>query len=172
MIINVIDMVDGTGLHQKKYLMDAGYTQFVELPLIGNGVQTMTEELMRRVGSEPITVLRVFGHGVPGYQSVSLGKRDPRKAENVNGSINLKKLPDLLGLKLVLGANARVELWGCEVAKDGGRLIQALSRLWGVSVLASKSRQHGHLSWKDVWEARPRSSGLVRVTPVPVEARR
>lgn len=168
MIINVIDMVDGAGKYQKQDLMQMGYKHFVELHLMSNGLQQMKTQIKLMAGIYSITVLRVFGHGAPGIQNVSLGTCFSGYTKE-DSTIMLSTLGSLSELKRYFAPNARVELWGCEVANDQGKMISALANLWDVRVQATTVKPEGHLSWDKVVEARPGICGLFHIKPVPLK---
>lgn len=167
MIINVIDMVDGAGKYQKQDLMQMGYKHFIELHLMSNGLQQMKSQIKQIAGIYSITVLRVFGHGTPGMQNVSLGTCYSANG-NEASTIMLSTLNDLIELKRYFAPNARVELRGCLVANDQGKMISALANLWNVRVQATTAKPMGHLFWEQVLEARPGICGLFHVKPIPL----
>jgi hypothetical protein len=173
MMIDVIDMVDGAGKYQKQDLIKLGYKHFIELPLMSNGLLEMKNRIVQIAGAHSINVLRVWGHGGPGIQNVSLGARYPSQTGNGLSSITYNNLHNLTELGPYFALNARVELRGCSVANDQGRMMSALATLWQVRVQATTEHKvMGHLYWAKIVEARPNTSGLFRITPIPLAMRK
>lgn len=166
MIIDVIDMVDGSGQYVRDYLKQAGQTNFIELYGMSNGLDVLTRRIAGMAPLFSVTVLRFWGHGSPGSQNIAAGTCDGAAHRSAITARENRILSDL-GKYFTPGA--RVELRGCSVADDGGRLITALAELWGVRVQAGRGVQKGLFEWVGVLEARPGVSGLIPVTPVPVE---
>ena len=166
MVIDVIDMTDGSGQYVKEYLERAGYKHFVELWGMSGALQVLADRIMTVAPLFTIKVLRVWGHGSAGSQNIAAG----RCAGGSHGSaITLGALNTLADLGKYFAPGARVELRGCSVADDGGKLIGALAQLWYTRVQAARGAQQGLFEWVGVVEARPGFSGLYPVTPVPIE---
>jgi hypothetical protein len=169
MIINVIDMVDGAGKWQKKDLVQMGYKHFIELDGMCNGLVEMKKQIIKIAGSNSINVLRVWGHGGPGIQNVSLGTSDSRKMGYGSSAIMINNLSSLIELGPYFAPGARVELRGCAVANDQGKMIKALAQSWNVRVQATTiDKVMGHLYWEKIVEARPGISDLFPAQPVPL----
>lgn len=170
MIINVIDMVDGAGQSQKSYLKLAGDKHFVELCSMSNGLVEMKNQILKIAATKSIKVLRILGHGGPGFQNVALGKQDPRQTGYGSSSIMASNLNSLIEIGPYFAPGARAELRGCGVANDQGKMIRALANLWQVRVQASTlDEQMGLFHWSKVVEARPGTTKLIPVNPIPVE---
>ena len=133
-----------------------------------NGLQEMQRRIASLASYNSIKVLRVFGHGGPGWQNIAAGTRDSGRCGE-ESAIKSEALDRLAGLLFHFAPGARVELRGSSVSSDGGAMISALAQLWKVRVQAAKTDQEGLLSWNNVIEARPGMSGLFPVTPVPLE---
>ncbi|MDH3528976.1 MAG: hypothetical protein OEQ28_05390 [Acidobacteriota bacterium] len=173
MIIDVIDMVDGAGKYQKEDLIRMGYKHFVELTLMSNGLMEMKNRIIKTAVSQSIKVLRIWGHGGPGVQNVSLGTCDPGNKEHGMSAITINNLNNLIQLGPYFAPNARAELRGCSVANDKGRMMSALARLWQVRVQATTlDKLEGHLFWDKIVEARPGVKTLFPVNPIPLSLRR
>jgi hypothetical protein len=168
MIINVIDMVDGSGQYVKNYLVQCGDRNFIELYGMSNGIHEMKNRIISTAPLFSVTALRIFGHGGPGWQNVAAGTSDSGQCSH-GSAVTVNALQNLAVLGPYFDTYARVELRGCSVARDGGRMISALAQLWKVRVQAATSDQKGLLEWYNVVEARPGFSGLYPITPVPLE---
>jgi hypothetical protein len=170
MIINVIDMVDGSGQYVKQYLVQCKNSNFIELYGMSNGLHEMKNRIISTASPFSIKALRIFGHGGPGWQNVAAGTSDSSRCSH-DSAITASALQNLAVLGPYFDTNARVELRGCSVAGDRGRMISALAQLWKVRVQAATCDQKGLLEWYSVVEARPGFSGLFPITPVPLEPR-
>lgn len=104
----------------------------------GETVFQMIMRIQERAIREPIKLLRIHGHGLPGIQSISSGlilpPKQPFSAISVDEFDKLKE--ELIKLKGYFSMEADVILMGCNVAKGekGVKLLQVLANLWGVPV--------------------------------------
>jgi hypothetical protein len=111
-------------------------------------VRDFDDLIIRKAGRNKISVLRVFGHGMPGEQNIGGGfegkKVDVTPAQDrtmcikmVAGRLNYES--QLKRLTKHFAPDAVVQLHGCKVGaeKPGVTLCRALAKLWNVPVCAA-----------------------------------
>jgi hypothetical protein len=124
--------------------------------VITSTVFDLVDGVIRKAGQHyMIRLLRIFGHGGPGYQRVGGGQGPGNKTQylQVNGSNRLNYEDYLLALKPYFAKGAVVQLHGCEVAVgwEGRHLLKKLANLWDVRVQGGIQKQYPDL-FEDEYE--------------------
>jgi Domain of unknown function (DUF4347) len=131
---------------------------------MSNGVAQMVSDVIETARSRAasISVLRIWSHGRPGGQGVTLGPPDVSPTGQRAG-ISLgnwdQVRPALEKLTPYLDRTGRVELRGCSVGSndEGLSFLRALASLWKVDVHAALFEQNiGPVDW---------SGPVRRITP-------
>jgi hypothetical protein len=165
MIVDVIDMEDPVlGEHRNRRLDERGATSERLLYYgMSNGVGQMVADIKRLAATGSIEILRIWGHGRSGGQSMSGGHggEAARRAHWTGFSVaNIEELrPQLSELRPLFGRGSRAELRGCSVAagNDGETLLRRLAEIWGTRVQGGTVNQIS--SWTGpVHEAQPDGS--------------
>lgn len=142
MEINVIDVEDPR--YYKRNLKDLRSYGKNPIILAGmcNGVAQMVTSVKARAGSHGrITLLKIHSHGAGGLQNISAGKSNGISEYASISNANFTNIEFVLSeLTPYFAKPAQVYLMGCSVAgnSDGRKLIQKLSDLWKVSVVAGR----------------------------------
>ncbi|MBW6500059.1 MAG: peptidoglycan-binding protein [Bacteroidales bacterium] len=122
-----------------------------------NGLAEAIRQIRSRAGNpSSLVLLRFHGHGGPGKQGISFGRRviedrngyrifiSPDELSSIE-STNLEKIePELRKLRSIFGVYTCVELHGCKVAlgKIGRDFIKRLAEIWNVPVSAGTISQY------------------------------
>jgi len=131
------------------------------LNLSGMGVTQFFSAVQQKVGSNKISILRIWGHGVTHYNdqfqtpynkgNVKIGddRIDADSVRGYEGSLNVIT-------KLFEPKSSRVELRGCQAALGtGADMMLALADIWQTEIQGS-DRSQPLLSWvPPVFSARP-----------------
>ena len=150
MNIDVIDMEDPVlGQHRLDRLNARGaVSEKLIMYGMSNGVGQMIADIIRIAPVGGIEILRIWGHGRSGGQSISGGHagEEGRRLHWTGISVaNIDAMHDQLAeLAPYFAHGARVELRGCSVAEgdDGEALLQRLATIWGARVQAGTLTQY------------------------------
>lgn len=111
----------------------------------GETVNEMVQRLLDKRNGSQITLLRIHGHGFPGFQAVASGKirnAPPMAAITLE---HFQRVENSLGrLKSAFSPAGGVNLMGCNVAEgpEGEQLLKKLANLWGVPINGSAQLQY------------------------------
>jgi hypothetical protein len=108
------------------------------------GVKEVIDAIIKQVGKDKITALRIWGHGITHYRDDS----DYPNGNVIFGTENLdfKSIdsfePLLRTLTPYFTKPARVELRGCQPAKGNGKeMMKRLAKIWNVEIHGSEKSQ-------------------------------
>jgi hypothetical protein len=146
-IIDVIDATDPELVRQEaRNLIDSGGT----LPIMlirgmGNAIEFMVNEVIRTARAEGvIDLLRIHGHGGPGFQSLAGASWNVPESTVALCTANLETQgPVLRRLAGYFSNRGRAWLMGCWVGKGerGQELLGGLAKIWNVPVTAGTEAQ-------------------------------
>jgi hypothetical protein len=139
------------------------------IDLSDKGVQAFLVELAKQVGSEKISVLRIWSHGATHYaDGGAYNKGNIHFGKEQVDNDSFKSFESFLGtLTPLLDNGSRVELRGCQSALGtGARMMLRLANLWKAEVQGS-DRSQPLLTWTPpVYAARPGAPALSSATVV------
>lgn len=144
--LQTIDVVDGTDPSlvaiEVGDIRRAGGDPIVVFGM-SNGVEHVTNQILRRAGRRNVMLLRFHGHGHAGVQNITGG--------TINGTPHLAAIAlsnfsqiegTLRRIRPVMLPFGSVQLLGCNVGSGAGSaLIDRLSQTWGVPVTAGLNIQ-------------------------------
>jgi len=141
---DVIDTIDPSfSKAEVAWIKDAGGDPVIMKS--GESVNEMVQKLITRVNGSPIKLLRIHGHGFPGFQAVASGKiRHPHPLAAISNKHFEKVKSPLRRLKTNFFKGGEVYLMGCNVGEgsEGEQLLQKLANLWGVPVSGAAQTQY------------------------------
>jgi hypothetical protein len=114
---------------------------------MSNGVSQMIDQVISARRGRRLALLRIFGHGLAGYQIVSAGHGAPGGATSHGSALTAQAVrvmrSDWGRLAAVFCRSGSAELHGCHVGDGaaGLALLSALADIWQVPVSASPSTQ-------------------------------
>ena len=113
-----------------------------------NGVLQMIDQVIAARSGRRLALLRIFGHGLAGYQIVSAGHGAPGGRTTSHGSALTAQAVRVMRsdwgrLAAVFSRAGSAELHGCHVGEGatGQALLSALADIWQVPVSASAGAQ-------------------------------
>ena len=135
------------------------------LDLSDVGVKGFFSGLLKSIGDNKISVLRIWSHGTTHYSDkfeTPYNKGNIRFADDQvdDGTVEKYKI-DLSSLQSHLDAGSRVELRGCQAAlTSGANMMLKLADIWKTEVQGS-DRSQPLLTWTPpVYSARPGAKAL------------
>ena len=144
MVIDVVDIGDRNLLEiEVKELQAKGRSVIMHDAVSGNAVRQMIYSVIRTAKTPgTITLLRLHGHGLPGFMSVSVGNKLKRSQLQNGAPIFISNnnvhtfAADFAKLRPYFAGGGRVELMGCYVAQgnEGASLLRSLAKYIGVPV--------------------------------------
>jgi hypothetical protein len=111
----------------------------------GESINEMVQKLINQTNGTQIKLLRIHGHGFPGFQAVASGKiRKPHQMAAITIDHFQKIKISLQRLKTSFSKAGEVYLMGCNVAEGnkGEELLQNLANLWGVPITGAAQTQY------------------------------
>ena len=159
--INVLNLVAAEVANLDRNLQKKSNQMILKYGGMSNGVGQMVSDIKQKAQPKGLKVLRIWSHGGPGGQAVTLSPGVNPKGQRAGISMaNFGEVkPALDQLTPYFAPRGRVELRGCNVGVgyDGIDLLKVLANLWRVDVYAAiNSQPIGPIDWL---------GPVVRVTP-------
>jgi hypothetical protein len=131
-----------------------------------NGIADFVDVVIRGIGNDRITALRIWGHGRT-YEpdGNALFAADVLSADTID-----QFTPILSRLRSCFLNPARAELRGCAAAKGRGKeMMKKLAGIWNVDVYGSEKSQHLVTMWQPpVMKASANAPQVTTVTGIEV----
>jgi hypothetical protein len=131
-----------------------------------NGIADFVDVVVRGIGNDKITALRIWGHGrTDEDDGNALFAADVLSADTID-----QFSPTLSRLRSCFSSPARAELRGCAAAKGKGKeMMKKLAGIWNVDVYGSDKSQHLVALWQPpVMKASPHAPGVTEVPGIEV----
>jgi hypothetical protein len=150
--LNFLNLVDAEIAQLEKNLRTVSNQTIVTYGGMANGVGQMVSDIKRIARPRGLKVLRIWSHGYPGGQAVSVspGVNPAGQMAGISMSNYLNLKPDLTQVEPYFAAGGRAELRGCNFSagSDGIELLTALAKLWKVDVYGAVTSQPiGPIDW-------------------------